>query len=241
MRRALLVVALLAGVPGCGDDGFSADLVSFNYCGNVCAEGADEGLTFVRELVDEPGASVVALQEICRSQAESLRAELAEEWGQADLAYVTTFAEDLDGANQCEGDDYGMALIARSILDEEVVPLPNPGLGERQIDERKILCVDISELIACTTHVVRSANDPEAHEAQIAAVGSFLAARRTAALVLVGDINEHEPLDAPGYAVGHHSLDHAYASRTVAEAVTTRTASCECSDHPALLVHFERS
>lgn len=241
MLRALVLALVLAGIPACGREAAGADVLSFNYCGNVCAQGRDDGVSFVTELVLERDVTVVVLQEICRSQAEFLRNELEGEWDMADLAYVTTFEEDLGGANRCVDDDYGMAVLAPVIRDEEIVALPNPGLGSRQLDERKILCADVGEFTACTTHLVRKANDPNAHADQVAALSKFLAARQNDRILLAGDINEPEPLPAPGFAVGHHKLDHAYASNAFARSVSTSTARCDCSDHLALLVDIDRS
>lgn len=241
MRRAAIVLLLVAGSAGCGSEPASADLVSFNYCGNVCAGGGDEGASFVSDLVTERDATVVVLQEVCRSQAERLRAELEGAWETSALAYVTTFDKDLDGANRCDGDDYGMAVLAPVIGDEEIVVLPNPGLGRRQLDERKILCADVGDFTACTTHLVREANDPDAHTEQVAALGAFLDGRRSARIVLAGDINERVPVPAPGFVVDHHRLDHVYASRSLARDVSASTARCDCSDHPALLVDIDRA
>ena len=240
MRRAVLIALIVASSAGCGGETASADLISFNYCGNVCAGGSDDGASFVTALVVDRDAHVVVLQEVCRSQAEFLRNELEGVWDTAELAYVSTFQEDLHGANRCVADDYGMAVLAPAVRDEEIVALPNPGLGSRQIDERKILCADVGELTACTTHLVRKANDPDAHAAQVAALATFLDDRRDERIVLAGDINELDTLPAPGFAIDHHRLDHAYASRSFARDVSTGTAGCECSDHPALLVHIDR-
>ena len=233
----------MAGSAGCGEGGgpASAELLSFNYCGNVCAAGGDEGAPFVRDLVVERDVVVVALQEVCRSQAELLRDALEEVWSTADLAYVTTFDEDLGGANRCVDEDYGLAILAPVIRSEEVVALPNPGLGSRQLDERKILCADVGELAACTTHLVRRANDSEAHTAQVAALTRFLASRQTDPILLAGDINEPDPLPVPGFVAGHHRLDHAYASRSFVRRVSIGTVRCDCSDHPALLVDIDRA
>src|SRR5687768_11424367 len=120
MRAGLLTVLMLATSAGCGSPDRDAELLSFNYCGNVCAAGGDEGVEFVRDLVASRSVSVVVMQEVCRSQAESVRAELAEVWKTADLAYVTTFHEDLDGANRCVDEDYGMAVLAPAIGNQEI-------------------------------------------------------------------------------------------------------------------------
>lgn len=240
MRRAVVVALLVAGA-GCGSEPASVDLVSFNYCGNVSAGGGDDGASFVSELVTKRSATVLVLQEICRSQAERLRTELEGAWDTAELAYVTTFHEDLAGANRCVDDDYGMAVLAPVIRDQELTALPNPGLGRRQIDERKILCADVGDFTACTTHLVREANDPDAHTEQVAALSAFLDARRSERIVLAGDINERVPVPAPGFVVDHHRVDHVYASWSLARDVTTSTARCECSDHPALLVDLDRA
>ena len=241
MRRAAIVLLLVAGSAGCGSEPASADLVSFNYCGNVCAGGGDEGASFVSDLVTKQSATVLVLQEICRSQAERLRTELEGAWDTAELAYVTTFHEDLDGANRCVDDDYGMAVLAPVIRDQELTALPNPGLGRRLLDERKILCADVGAFTACTTHLVREANDPDAHAEQVAALKAFLDGRRSERIVLAGDINERVPVPAPGFVVDHHRLDHVYASRSLARDVSTSTARCDCSDHPALLVEIDRA
>jgi endonuclease/exonuclease/phosphatase family metal-dependent hydrolase len=241
MRRALIVTALIAALVGCAKDDHPADLISFNFCGNVCAHGTNHGIAVVRNIVTKAGVRIVALQEICRSQADALRAALADTWREADLAYVTTFGTDLDGANQCPRDDYGIAIIAPRLGHHEVAPLPNPGLGKLQIDERKILCADVQRLEACTTHIVRAVNDPEAHAAQMKALRSFLENRRHHRFVLAGDINELAPIDAPGFVTGHFRLDHAYVSRVLADEVTTSTTSCRCSDHRALIISFGRT
>lgn len=241
MRSALLAVVVLAASGACGSPDRHAEVLSFNYCGNVCAGGGDEGADFVRDLVATRSVTVVVMQEVCRSQAEFVRAELAKVWDTADLAYVATFQEDLDGANRCVDDDYGMAVLAPAIAGEEIVALPNPGLGQGQIDERKILCADVVDFTACTTHLVRKANDAEAHTAQVAALTRFLEDRQADRLVLAGDINEPDPIAARGFEIGHHRLDHAYASKTFVRDVSTSTASCDCSDHPALLVDLARS
>ena len=241
MRRALVLALVLLGIQACGREAADAEVLSFNYCGNVCAEGSNEGASFVSELVLEREVIAVVLQETCRSQAEFLRNELEGAWDTADLAYVTTFDEDFGGVNRCADDDYGMAVLAPVIRAEEIVALPNPGLGSRQLDERTILCADVGEFTACTTHLVRKANDAEAHADQVAALSEFLAARQNDRLLLAGDINEPQPLPAPGFAIGHHRLDHAYASSALARSVSISTARCDCSDHPALLVDIDRS
>jgi endonuclease/exonuclease/phosphatase family metal-dependent hydrolase len=223
-------------------------VVSFNYCGNVCASGSNAGAPFVVELVDDSGAEVVLLQEVCRAQAEHLRGALEDLWGRAEVAYVTTFDRDLDGANRCAGDDYGIAVIAPATGHPTIRALPNPGLGTRQLDERTVLCAEVNGFLACTTHLARRANDAAAHDQQVAALVTIaldLARTNDDAVVLAGDLND-EPAAFDELVVGGPfleaggGLDQAYATRADFVAVDASERRCPCSDHPALVVSLLR-
>jgi endonuclease/exonuclease/phosphatase family metal-dependent hydrolase len=223
--------------------------IVFNYCGNVCAHGDDRGARFVQRLVDEVHASVVLLQEVCRSQADRLRADLATIWHDAELAFVTTFAEDLDGRNECADDDYGMAIIAPGVRRHWTVSLPNPGLGGPQIDARSILCAIVTDdpaFTACTTHLVRAANDAEAHRAQVHAFVDAATELSTTSsrVVIAGDLNDTIDVfarlaaeDGPYRSASSPSgIDHAFVTRGAFSGAEVRAHACACSDHDAIVV-----
>jgi endonuclease/exonuclease/phosphatase family metal-dependent hydrolase len=239
LRRIAVVLALLAGCGGGGAPaGHDVTAVVFNLCGNVCAEGGDRALPFVTELVEDSGADVVLLQEVCHSQASHLADALG--W---EVHHVTTFKGDLNGANRCVDDDYGMAIVGPDPNGRTTIPLPTPGLGATQIDVRSIICATVDDLTACTTHLVRKKNDADAHRLQIAAfvqAASDLAATKVPVL-LAGDLNDD--VDAFGdlerdyVSSGERdSLDHVFATARDFSAIDVAERDCTCSDHPALVV-----
>lgn len=235
----VLLVLLCACSSGAGGDLDAGDrrVVVFNYCGNVCAAGGDGGASFVVDLVAASGADAVLLQEVCRSQATHLADELGFE-----LHYATTFLGDLGGRNRCAGGDYGLAVLAPTIDEVWVEPLPNPGLGARQLDERSMPCASVGGGAAvCTTHLVRAENDAAAHAAQIHAF-----AERTAALagdhpdlVVAGDLND-DPPSLPGFLTAGAGVDHVLATGSAYRSIDVTRRSCGCSDHDALVVTLVR-
>jgi endonuclease/exonuclease/phosphatase family metal-dependent hydrolase len=247
----VILLAVVAVASGCGGGGATGDadrVVTFNLCGNVCAGGDahGDGIRFIASVVQSEHVDAVALQEVCRTQAEAVRDALVEVWGSADVEYATTFAGDLGGANRCDGDDYGIAVLAPALGDVEIEPLPNPGLGETQIDERVVLCADTPRFELCTTHLVRRANDASAHEAQVSAFIDI--ALRRNRVVLAGDLNDRVGTFAAlaergAFVSGRQAgdaIDHVFASSTTYAAVRLLRRSCDCSDHDALVATLER-
>jgi endonuclease/exonuclease/phosphatase family metal-dependent hydrolase len=245
----LFAALLLVGVVACSEDAPVTDrVVSFNYCGNVCAAGGDGGADAVVAMVAEHDAIALLLQEVCRTQAMTLRDRLGEELGTSDVHYVTTFAEDRGGLNQCVGDDYGMAIIAPVVEAPVAHPLPNPGLGAAQLDERAVICADVGPFTACTTHLVRARNDPEAHRQQVAAFIDLAAelADGAGAVVLAGDLNERPSAFSPLALRGdwvtapNTDIDQVFATSADFRSARVDAVPCDCSDHEALVIGLVR-
>jgi len=238
-RRAGLIVLLLV-LPACRVEHDRFTVITFNACGNVCGAGGDAAPRFVLSLVERTAADVVLLQEVCRSQAAALRPRLH-------VHYVSTFRGDADGRNRCPGGDYGIAVATRSSIERRFrLPLPNPGLGETQIDERAIACVDAAGVTACSTHLVRSVNDAAAHDAQVRAVVDQARTLRPP-VVIGGDLN------APASAFAEldrrfvsgpwdeRSIDRVFATSSRFELASERTYRCRCSDHAARVIRLAPS
>lgn len=195
-------------------------------------------------------AEAVMLQEVCRTQADHLQLLLHDAWGSASLHYVSTYVGDFRGLNKCEQGDYGMAILAGEMGDRWVEPLPNPGLGSRQIDKRAMPCAQTGVGVVCVTHLVRSANDAAAHEAQVAAFAdrTEAVAGQHEAVIVAGDLNDererfsrlYEGREAPFRAARTSGVDHVFASRASFQAVQVSSRGCDCSDHDALVVTVER-
>ena len=169
----------------------------------------------------------------------------------ADLHYVSTYVGDRIGANDCEGEDYGLAILAPAIGEVWVEPLPNPGLGQRQIDKRAMPCAAVaSTSVVCTTHLVRRSNDEDAHDAQVRAFAERAAAlsKDYPDLVVAGDLNDEAEafaslFDGPTSpfiaADDRRGVDHAFAARGAYRKLHLTRRSCACSDHDALVITLE--
>jgi hypothetical protein len=230
---------------GCSGNGKHETVITFNLCGNVCAHGGDEGVTFIVDLVHDTDAETVLLQETCRSQSDALHRRLAG----FEVSYVTTYFGDANGLNECPGDDIGVAVAtSRPVAGTFTVALPNPDLGGRQLDERVVACVQVTapSEVLCTTHLTRPANDGRAHRQQVAAlpaVGRRIR-RWSSRAVFGGDFNASS-VDLHGLVDGGY-IDHAASPRAVDHVFASfdhgpvRSQRCRCSDHAAVIVQFDR-
>jgi endonuclease/exonuclease/phosphatase (EEP) superfamily protein YafD len=250
---ALLVAAAAVGAAGIGcgevdsDDATASTVVTFNLCGNVCNDGGNESARFAASLARRIGSTTLLLQEACRSQIEEIDRLLG-----STSHYVTSFSEDARGANRCPGDDYGIAVVTTEpIVQRFTLPLPNPGLGGLQLDERRMVCIRTGKLSGrttiCTTHLVRAANDATAHAAQVAALGAHAERlARQGRVIIGGDLNA--PATAftslmAGYVTAPRraaAIDRVFATRRHYRVKDEERIPCDCSDHDAVVVTHDR-
>jgi len=233
----------LAVVTGCSDSPSNETVITFNLCGNVCAHGGNQGVDFVADLARTSHAEFLLLQEVCRAQADALKRALPA----FHMTYVSTYRGDAGGLNECPGDDIGLAVASARPIDRSfTVPLPNPGLGGRQLEERRVACVQLrSGEIACTTHLVRRENDPDAHRAQVNALPGVIAEllRRNSVVVFGGDFNDdiaRLPIIDESFLVGAKGVDFVLAGRSAFDRSFASSKPCSCSDHDALVVMLSR-
>ena len=219
----------------------------FNLCGNVCNHGHGQSVSFAVSLARREQASVLLLQEACRTQVEDAAREL-----EGTPVYVSTFVGDLHGLNECPGDDYGIGIVATAPVARSFeLPMPNPGLGRDQIDARAFLCAELnllgSSVTTCDTHLARTVA-PDAHAAQVAAVidNANRLSDTAAAPIVGGDFNEDlrpfgrlvtgrgaQYVTAPAT---QSSIDRVFVRRGRYRILSSRSFVCTCSDHRALIV-----
>ena len=250
LRRVLVAAASLvaSAAPGaCADGGApAADLtvVTFNACGNVCAQGGPAPAAFVARLARRTGASILLLQEVCRSQADEVGRRL-----RAEVHHVSTLTDDAGGRNRCIHDDYGIAVVTTAAVERRFdLPLPNPGLDGGPLEKRRIACVDIAGLTACSTHLAPPSTDPRAHRAQVAAVvEAARGALGTGPAVVGGDLNTGRTafrgLDGTYVSgpVDEGAIDRVFATRDRYQVVGGSSHRCRCSDHRARVIRLARS
>jgi endonuclease/exonuclease/phosphatase family metal-dependent hydrolase len=168
LRGALLACALTlaAAAPAAAD--IQKRIFSFNMCGaashcpNQGDQHADAGIVqAIEDSVADFEPQIVALQEVCRGQFETLRQELSDGSGPQLSGRFATQNWDADNCND-DTKDFGVAIFSTAAI-LETYPAYNLAVGDADppsdSEERKLLCIKVNwakPTRTCSTHVTNA-------------------------------------------------------------------------------------
>lgn len=197
------------------------------------------GVGAATDLMRDSGAAAVTLNEVCRSDAEEIAAELGYQMRFAAVSSYRLPDECIDPGGRGV---YGIAVLTKATITASV---ERPYATQSDLEQRRWLCVTTDEVRVCTTHLeIRGRGRlDDVNDAQCAEFARVLERLETDRPVIAGgDMNRDRGCAAAGMwvdtdvdAAQAPGKQHVYATTDFA-APRTRIVPMEYTDHDALVI-----